>query len=117
MNDGRTEAGFVRISLDEHPALVRGLEQRFIDRCQLLLLPQPTIVARLLVRHDHDFVQSEDCLISFCPLLQDLSEKAWSAGHPASNKASTNIHARGNDAPCYRGSRVQLEVLNQLYRK
>ncbi len=69
MNDGRTNTGFVRISHDEHTALVCGLEQRFIDRLQLLLPPQLAIVARLLVGRDHGFVQSEYSFFSFCPLL------------------------------------------------
>ncbi len=101
INDGHTEAAFVRISLDEYPALGRGLEQRFIDRFQLLLLPQQAIIARLPVGRDHSFVQSEYGFISFCPLLQDLSEKIWSACHPASNKAGSYINTIGNNAPRY----------------
>ncbi len=106
MNDGHTEAVFVCISLDEHTALVGDLEQRCIDRLQLLFLPQQAVVARLLVSHDHSFVQSEYGFISFCLLLQDLSEKVWSAGRPPSNKAGSYINTRGNDAPCYRSSWV-----------
>ncbi len=73
MNDGRTNAVFVRISHDEHPALIRGLEQCFIDWLQLLSLPQQAVVARLLVSRDHSFVQSKYGFISFCRLFQDLS--------------------------------------------
>ncbi len=77
MNNGHTEAVFVHISLDEHPAFVRGLEQQIINWFQLLLLPQKVIVARLLIGRDHDFVQSEHSFISFYLFLQDLSEKVW----------------------------------------
>ncbi len=101
MNDGHTDAVFVCISLDEHPAIGRGLEQHFIDRLQPLFPPQLTVVARLLVGRDHGFVQSEYSVIPFYPLLQNLSENAWSADRPASDKACTYTNARGNDTPCH----------------
>ncbi len=73
--DGRTNAGFLRISSDEHPALVGDLEQCCIAWLQLLALPQLAIVARILVSHNHRFVQLEYGFISFCLLLQDLFKK------------------------------------------
>ncbi len=100
MKDARTKAVFSCIPLDEHPALVRSTEQRFIDRLQLLLLPQQTVVARFLVGQDHNFIQSEYRFILFCLLLQDLSKKARSASRLVPAR-STYVNTIGHETPCY----------------
>lgn len=75
MERGRTKVIFLHIALDKHSALIRDLEQRLIDRLQLLSLPQQAVIACFFVGCDHSFVQSEYNFMSFRLLLQYLSEK------------------------------------------